>query len=143
MIKFIPTIAAKNVIEAIELYKDTFNATIGRLVYNTDVPGSSEIKEQDREILHAELLINNAPILHFTEEASDQNQYTGKTIYGNNITLVANFETEEEISNAYNKLKKAEGSKIIVELGDAFWGAKFGCVKDKFNVIWNLNCDKK
>lgn len=138
MSQIVPTIIAKNVIEAMELYKSVLNAEIGKINMFSGIPGV-ELKDGQKDfIIHAELIKDGKHILYFNEEKQDTPY--GKVIPGNNIPLTVNFDTVEEITKSYNILKDAGGSEIIVPLEDAFWGAKYGMIKDRFNVVWQLNC---
>ena len=56
------------------------------------------------------------------------------------VTLLIDCESEEEANRIYNGLRK-EG-KVLMELQDMFWGAKYGKVKDKFGFTWDLNFEK-
>lgn len=57
------------------------------------------------------------------------------------ISLVIECESEEEAQRLYNGL--SEEGKVLMELHDTFWGAKFGKVKDKFGFTWDLNFEKE
>jgi PhnB protein len=59
---------------------------------------------------------------------------------GNNISLVLETESEEEIQNLYEKL--SQNGTVLMELQDTFWGAKYGKVKDRFGIYWDLNYQK-
>ncbi|WML31379.1 VOC family protein [Neobacillus sp. OS1-32] len=61
-------------------------------------------------------------------------------VIGSNISLVLDFESEEEIQAIYNAL--SEKGTVHMELQDTFWGAKYAKVKDPFGVIWDLNYQK-
>lgn len=139
MIKIVPIVIAKNIEKAIELYKEVFNAKVGNVNMFSRILGVELKQGQEDFIIHAELLKDGQPILYFNEERQDTPY--GKVVTGNNIPLTINFDNVEEIENAYELLKNAEGTTIIVELAVAFWGAKFGMVKDRFNVVWQLNCN--
>ena len=56
---------------------------------------------------------------------------------GTNISLVIDFNTEDEIMRVYTVLK--EKGTVIMELQDTFWGAKYAKIKDPFGIIWDLN----
>jgi PhnB protein len=60
---------------------------------------------------------------------------------GKNIALALGFDTETEQTKAYEAL--VEGGDASMPLHDAFWGARFGMLTDKFGIQWMLNCDKK
>jgi PhnB protein len=37
----------------------------------------------------------------------------------------------------------ADGGKVDYPLHDTFWGARFGMVTDRYDLHWQLNCEKK
>jgi PhnB protein len=59
---------------------------------------------------------------------------------GNNLSLVLEPESEEELQNLYDKL--SENGNVLMELQDIFWGAKYAKVKDRFGISWDLNYQK-
>jgi PhnB protein len=59
---------------------------------------------------------------------------------GQNIALALAFDSEAEQTRAYDAL--AEGGDPSLPLHDAFWGARFGMLTDKFGLQWMLNCKK-
>jgi PhnB protein len=63
----------------------------------------------------------------------------GGLVLGNNISMALGCETEAEITELYNKL--SEGGEILDTLKKQFWGALFATVKDKFGIVWMMNCD--
>jgi len=58
-----------------------------------------------------------------------------------NVTLLIDCESEEEANRIFNGLR--EEGKVVMELQDMFWGAKYGKVKDKFGFTWDLNFEKE
>lgn len=46
---------------------------------------------------------------------------------GNNISLAAIFESEEQLQSIYDKLKA--GGKVVMELQETFWSKRYGQVK--------------
>jgi PhnB protein len=57
------------------------------------------------------------------------------------VTLLIDCESGEEAERLYDGLRQ-EG-KVLLELQDMFWGAKYGKVKDKFGFTWDLNFEKE
>ena len=57
------------------------------------------------------------------------------------IQLTLNFDNEADEEKVFNAL--GEGGKVTMPLGDTFWGARFGMLKDKFGIHWMLNCELK
>ena len=64
-----------------------------------------------------------------------------KATIGDNVSLIVNCESEEEIRTLFKNL--SEGAEIFMELEDAYWGAIFGMLTDKYGVEWMFNYDKK
>lgn len=56
------------------------------------------------------------------------------------LALVVECETDEEAVRIYDAL--AQDGKILMELQDTFWGAKYGKVKDQYGFVWDLNVEK-
>ena len=72
--------------------------------------------------------------------ASDMIESMGpKLIHGNNISISVNAESKEEADKLFNGL--AAGGTVTMPLADAFWGAYFGMLKDKFGINWMVNFD--
>lgn len=101
--------------------------------------GESPVVEQmpppmKESILHA-TLTKGALIIMASDMVSEQ----GLT-KGNNVSLMLNCSSEEEIRTFYQKL--SEGGEARHPLENTFWGALFGGFTDKFGVLWLLNFDK-
>jgi len=45
----------------------------------------------------------------------------------------------EEIETLFKAF--GDGGKVIMEIQDTFWGARFGMLKDKFGIGWMFNCE--
>jgi len=123
-----------NAKEALDFYKEVFSGevtriqTYGEADYPTP-PGA------DHFIIHSEF---RKDALSFM--AADT--FPGSTIQsGNQISLMIEFESEEEIVSVYKALQN--GGTKIMELQDTFWGAKYGKMKDKFGITWDLNYTKE
>ncbi|MCL2567520.1 MAG: VOC family protein [Alphaproteobacteria bacterium] len=138
MTKFIPSIAAINAQEALDLYVKAFKGETSNVHYNTEMPGiDASAPDFKKCILHAEVHVNGEPILHVTEAMTVATEQFPKTTFGDNISVSVVFEDAAKLDESYNLLKNAEGTIEIMPLGDTFFG-RFGMVKDKFNVIWGL-----
>jgi PhnB protein len=59
---------------------------------------------------------------------------------GENFSISINLTDPAEQDIIYNRL--LEGGKVNMPLGDTFWGARFGMLKDKYGVFWMLNYEK-
>ena len=121
--------------EAMQFYKDCIGGdltfmTIGESPMAKDMP-----PEKQNFIMHAELTKKGILLL----QGSDMMRDTA--VLGDNVGITINCESEEEIRTIFAKLE-VEG-EVFCPLGDAFWGALFGVVIDKYRVEWMLNYPKK
>ncbi|KGX92863.1 3-demethylubiquinone-9 3-methyltransferase [Pontibacillus halophilus JSM 076056 = DSM 19796] len=123
-----------NAKEALDFYKEAFQVEIT----NVQTFGDADFptpEEMDDRIMHARLEKDGVLIM-VSDAFLDQDVSAG-----NNISLALEFENDREIERVYSQL--AEEGTVIMELQDTFWGARFAKVKDKFNIIWDLNLDKQ
>jgi PhnB protein len=120
--------------EAMTFYKECLG---GELSLQTvgESPLSDKMPPQMKDcILHA-TLNKGALVL----QGSDMTPQTG-LVKGNNVSLSLSCSSEEEIKNFYAKL--SANNKADHPLEDAFWGAIFGDLTDKFGNHWLLSFDK-
>lgn len=59
---------------------------------------------------------------------------------GDSVSVSLNFDNAEDIASCFGKM--AAGGTITMPLADAFWGATFGMLTDKFGINWLFNYDK-
>jgi PhnB protein len=119
--------------EALEYYKDILEGEIAGLQTfgEADYPTPPEI---DEHVMHARFEKEDLLIM-----VSDS--FPGHEIHtGNNISLVLEFESEDEVHKIYDRLTSK--GKVHMELQDTFWGAKYAKVEDPFGITWDLNYTK-
>jgi PhnB protein len=122
-----------NAKEALEYYKEVFGGEISEIQTfgEADYPTPPEIEDK---LIHARFLKGDLLLM-----ASDT--FPGSEAQtGSNISLVLEFESEEEVIRVYNHLILK--STVHMELQDTFWGAKYAKVKDPFGITWDLNYTK-
>lgn len=120
--------------EAMTFYQECLG---GELFLQTigESPMADQMPPQMQEsILHA-TLTKGALIIMASDMVSEQ----GLT-KGNNVSLMLNCSSEEEIRAFYQKL--SDGGDARHPLENTFWGALFGGFTDKFGILWLLNFDK-
>jgi PhnB protein len=61
------------------------------------------------------------------------------TVKGNNIRLSLDLDDIKKMDDIFARL--SAGGKILMPLGDQFWGARFGMLEDAFGIQWMLNCE--
>jgi PhnB protein len=84
-------------------------------------------------------------IMHSTLKKGDwmligSDMMRDKAVIGDNVGVSLDCESEEEINRVFKKL--AEGGEVFMAPEEAFWGAIFGMVTDKYGVEWMLNFQK-
>lgn len=126
--ELIAFVTVDNCLEAIEYYKDVFGAKLQNgMTMLEDIPG---MEKHIGKVGHATLEIGSSRI--FINDSLVDYPIT----IGDNIQLVLDMDTEENLKNAYKKLMN--GGKVTQELQEVHWGALFGVVKDKFGVTWQI-----
>jgi PhnB protein len=119
--------------EAISFYVQTFGGEIKQLMRVSDGPKEYHNPEYNNQIMHATATIGKATIMASDSMGND-------VAAGSNVALSLDFTSEEEITAAFKKM--CEGGKVLMELQDTFWEAKFGTLQDKFGINWMFNFDK-
>lgn len=123
-----------NAEEALNFYATALNGSISSVQRYGDSPMPSD-EDYKQKILHSRLTFDGNLIM-----ISDT--FKGQTVSTNgNIQLSVEVENEGEIDGVFNNM--AEGGTVTMPLQDAFWGARFGMLKDKFGVNWMFNHELK
>lgn len=118
-----------NCAEAMTFYAKCLAADLQLSPYSS-MPFAVADAEKDR-ILHARLSTGSILLM-----ASD-NRPGMPFSQGNNISINIGCENLEEIERLYAAL--LEGGTATMPLHDAFWGARFGMLIDRFGIPWMLN----
>ena len=119
--------------EAMEFYKKCFGGTVSFMTLG-ESPMAKDSPGKENLIMHAEL--NSKDIVFFGSD-----MMRDKAIVGDNVGMALNCKSEEEIKDLFSKL--SEGGEVFMPLEEAFWGATFGMVTDKYGIEWMLNHQKK
>lgn len=130
-----------NTEEAFNFYKSIFGGEFAEVMRYKDVAQAEgcdgmQVAENDLEkIMHIALPFGNGNILM----ANDVLESMGQVSDVNNFSLAAGAESREDADRLFNGL--SEGGKVEMPLADAFWGAYFGILQDKFGIRWMINYD--
>jgi PhnB protein len=126
-----------NTEEAFNFYKSVFGGEFMALQRFKDTPEADKLPAGDQEkIMHVALPIGRGNILM----ATDALESMGQTLnMGNNFSLTINVDSKDEADNLFISL--SAGGKVTMPLQDAFWGAYFGMLTDKFGIQWMVNYD--
>lgn len=122
-----------NAKEALEYYQKIFGGELSDLKTYGETGYQTSPDAKDR-LIHGRFQKGN--LLLMVSDASPGSS----VVVGTNISLVLDFEGEEEIQSVYKAL--SEKGTVHMKLQDTFWGAKYAKVKDPFGVIWDLNYQK-
>jgi len=107
-----------------ELHIQTFAGT----------PAADDMPEEAREgVLHARL--TNGSLVLMASDAGMQ-----QLTVGNTVSLSLHFSSSEDITQCFQQL--AEGGTVTMPLAEAFWGATFGMLTDRFSINWLLNYER-
>ena len=120
--------------EAVAFYEGVFNTdkaeimTFGETPQNPDYPLPEEAKDL---VMHTRLIVFGSRIM-----CSDT--FPGMPFStGNNVTLAVVSDDEEQMRQAFDKLK--EGGNVRMELQETFWSKCYGSLTDKFGVEWQFS----
>jgi PhnB protein len=115
--------------DAVEFYKKCLGAQLDIMRFS-DVPGDFPPEAKDR-IMHARLAKGFTILM-----ASDT--MPGKPhAHGDNFSISLDCESLEEIESLFKAF--SEKGDVTMPLHDAFWGARFGMLKDQFGIHWMFN----
>jgi uncharacterized glyoxalase superfamily protein PhnB len=138
-----PHIFVKSSVDAIEFYKKVFDAIE---ISRHTIPADKDSGRDDK-VIHAILEIGGAKLFladEFPEMCNQHSSSVGKigapnTVGGNSVFLNLYVENVDEI---FDKAKR-EGAAEVMPLMDAFWGDRYGQLRDPFGHIWEVASHKK
>ncbi len=114
---------------AANYYKEIFGGEITEIMYGKDMPDHRE-DEKDK-IIHLELKINDQYLYLFDGNLKPNKQ----------TSILLNYQDLQELEKAYRKMSAS--GKVIMELSDVFWNAKYAVVEDKYGMAWDFHYMKK
>lgn len=121
--------------EAMNFYADCLGGELTMQTMGESPMGKDMPQEMKDNIMHASLSKNGILLLMASDMMGKE-----EVKQGNTISLSLNCGSEDEINMFFSKL--SAGGQVTQPLEDAFWGAKFGMLIDKFGMHWMLNFDK-
>ena len=119
--------------EAIEFYAKVFKSEVQNLMTYAEIPPDPDFTpaEADKDkIMYAHINFENMTLMFM--------DYTScmKCVVGNNVQPSISTTNMNEVTRIFNELK--EGGTVDCELMKTFYSELYGCVKDKFGVIWHI-----
>jgi len=125
--------------EAFNFYKSVFGGEFQYVGRYKDIPPNDKQNfrsDSDQKIMHISLPISKETILMGCDNANVSGE---KTIIGNNISLSIDIADRDEADRIFGDL--SVGAEIKMPLSEAFWGAYFGALTDRFGINWLINCE--
>jgi PhnB protein len=122
--------------EAFEFYRSVFGGAFATVMRMGEAEGMPVSEAAKNKIMHVALPIGDTAMLM----GSDTMEGFGPPFNaGNNFSVAVGPKSKEEADKLYNGL--AAGGMQTMPMADAFWGAYFGMLVDKFGIQWMINFD--
>ena len=122
--------------EVFEFYRSVFGGEFAFI--STFREGPEEMKEMqipeehlDR-IMHVSLPIGSSVLMG----SDSTSAFSPPLVVGNNFSISFEAESKEHADEVFAKL--SDGGEVKWQMADAFWGAYFGAIKDKFGINWQV-----
>jgi PhnB protein len=97
--------------------------------------GGNVSPDAKNRIMHAVLHVGGGDIM-VADTPPDQPAQVGNRSH---VSLA--FDDVSDMQKKFEAL--SNGGKVTMPIQDAFWGAKFGMLKDQFGVQWMFNCQQE
>jgi PhnB protein len=117
---------------AMEFYKSCFGGELHVMGYG-DAPGQECPPGAKDRVMHAALMDGAFRLMASDVPESDLKR-------GDNVHVCMDCDSLEQIEKVFPAV--AQGGKVGQPLHDAFWGARFGMLTDRFGVHWMFVFDK-
>ena len=118
--------------EALNFYKKCLGGEIVFISRFADAPPEMNVDASFRDqVMHASIVAGDVKFM-----ASDGRPGPGPD-GDDDIALSLATSDPAEGERVFNAL--SEGGRITIPLGQAFWGAKFGSLTDRFGVQWMVS----
>lgn len=116
--------------DAIAHYQRALGAEVAELMRFADMKDHPFGPDANERVMHAMLTVGGASLM-----LSDIPPGTGLE-RGRGMNIVIELDDVAELRTRFDAL--AEGGEVTMPLHDAFWGATFGTLTDRFGVRWML-----
>ncbi len=123
-----PGLAVRDAARAIDFYKKAFGAKEKMRMTGPD----------GKSVMHAELQIGNSKLM-IGEEMPPMGNPSPQTLNGTTINLYIYVKDADKV---FEQAVKA-GATVTMAMNDAFWGDRFGSLKDPFGHSWGVASRKR
>lgn len=120
--------------KALRLYESALGAKTESFQRYQDIPEpANTCAPEDRErVMHARVQIGNAWVMMSDVPSTNPMGTEG------NVQVCLQFDDVEDMTRKFQSL--AASGKVMMDLHDTFWGARFGTLTDEFGIRWMFNC---
>lgn len=129
-----------NAKEALAFYEQALNGKNKEVTTFGDMPADENYPIEDALkplIMNASLEVDGSVVM-----LSDVPEGMGEPFaVGNNVTAVIDTDTVEKAKQFFANL--AADGKVVMEMQETFWSPAYGCLVDKFDISWQINCTPK
>ena len=119
--------------EAMKFYQRCLGGELSIMPFS-EAPGDFPKEAKDR-VMHARVTKDGTTLLMASDTMPGSN-----FVQGTNFSISIDCQSAEETDRLFNAF--SENGKITMPLQDAFWGARFGMLRDKFGINWMFNFEK-
>ncbi|GFD75093.1 MULTISPECIES: VOC family protein [Tenacibaculum] len=126
--------------EAMTFYADVLGGEMTMLMQFKDAPEEvcKNIPEEAMELtMHCTVEAGGFSIMG-SDFLNEKEAFTK----GNNFAVSINTEDEDEAVAIFNGLS-SDGAFVMMPFEEAFWGGKFGMLKDKYGVNWMVSLEEQ
>ncbi len=117
-----PHLVVAGAAKAIEFYKKAFGAE-----------EMMRLEGPDGTMWHASVLIGGSPVM-LVDEFPDMGSVGPKALKGTPVTIHLNV---PDADGLVERAVKA-GATVLMPVGDAFWGDRYGIIQDPFGHKWSV-----
>ena len=117
-----PHLVCAGAADAIEFYKNAFNAT-----QTMRLPGP------DGKLMHAAIRIGDSTVM-LVDESPEWGMVGPKTLKGSPVTIQLYTEHVDAVVARAVKF----GAKVTMPVADMFWGDRYGVLEDPFGHHWSV-----
>ena len=121
--------------KAIKLYESALGAKAEGVMRYSEIPGNTPAPENKDRIIHALLHLGGGSVMVGDSMPGTVHSTT------TNVHVCLGYDDPAEMARAFDAL--SVGGKVEMAIHDAFWGAKFGTLRDAFGIEWMFTCDTK
>jgi PhnB protein len=126
--------------EAISFYQRALGAEVLGMTHAGEIPGADLSPERKKLVAHAMLRIGGG-MLMISDVLMQKEPSGGAHVPPGNGAVHLEFADVSSLNRAFDAM--APGGRVTCAVHDAFWGATYGVLVDKYGVGWNFHCDAK